>query len=154
MGLMNRAQEIVGAKTFKHSVTIEGDLILKKHSTLYAPVPGEPSLGTPHSHVFLILNNYDPLSTPTTYTVDISAQLPVGAKLIWVEMDFSSTIADREAGMLDASANYTFRGNCAVANGHAACAGFAPVSSTRTVTFYFDNASINAVYARMLWYWM
>ncbi len=115
------------------------------------PVAGEPSLGTAHPHSALILNNYDPLASGN-YTVDISAQVPVGTTRVWVEMDFSSTVADREGGMVNAASNYCFRGNVAVANGHVACAGYAPVSSTRTVTFYFDHSGINAVYARMLWY--
>ena len=44
------------------------------------PVPGEPSLGTPHPHEYQAINA---VTAPGTYTIDVSAQYPVGTTQIY-----------------------------------------------------------------------
>jgi hypothetical protein len=96
--LFARLQEIIGEKIFRHKVTFDGDVVFKKHITGYAPVPGEPSLGTLHYHpsqyAANVYTNTAPSAT-TFYTVTV-AGLPAGTKTIEISGYILGTAASDE----------------------------------------------------------
>jgi hypothetical protein len=148
--LYARLQEIIGEKIFRHKVTFDGDVVFKKHITAYAPVTGEPSLGTPHKHYATIINA-DPAVT-TVISVDISAHVPVGTT--WIEgcWYITSTTVGDWARMLNAAGTefydyvyYTSDGAIAF---HFSC----PVVN-RTIYYAVFNARVSNVTAIMTRYW-
>jgi hypothetical protein len=68
------------------------------------PVAGEPSWGTPHTHIEALVDAYDPAAT-TDYTVTV-ANVPTGTNGIggWCDV-LSATTAGRSLYIKDASAN-------------------------------------------------
>jgi hypothetical protein len=83
--LFARLQEIIGEKIFRDKVTFDKDVVFKKHITGYAPVPGEPSLGTWHDHYARLISNAAPVAGGY-YDVDASGHAPVGAKKVYIKI--------------------------------------------------------------------
>lgn len=76
-------EEIFGERIFRGVSNFFGDVVFKKHMTLYAPIPSEPSLGTPHPHVYTITTT-GAAAAGNYYEADFVAQVPAGTKEIVV----------------------------------------------------------------------
>lgn len=140
---------------YQHCDIYQGGLTNFNVGQYIQVVPGEPSLGTPRIHYARLLNNYNPGATPTNLTLDISAQVPVGTKMIYggFIQGYSPTLG-RTAGAVDASGNFWIKQIMNVANRDDAKAGLVPVDSSRQIRFYWDNADWDGVYFDMFTYWV
>jgi hypothetical protein len=93
MSLLNRAQQIIGAKEFTHAATFDANVVFKKdvvfnqHITGYAPVAGEPSLGTPHECSYA--SRYaawqvdTAANTAGVWSAPVTAPCPSGTKMVY-----------------------------------------------------------------------
>jgi hypothetical protein len=151
-GLYARLQEIIGEKIFRHKVTFDGDVVFKKHITAYAPVPGEPSLGTPHPHYATILN-VDPAST-AVQTLSLAAHLPVGAKMIALVMELTSTNAGDSVIITNAAGTAYYGVLMAQVNGqdnYGYC--LSPVDASLNIYWKVNNVRVTSVilYSEVYW---
>ncbi len=154
MGLLNRAQEIFGDKTFKGKVTIEGDLILKRHSTMYSPVASQPSSGE-RKEKFVVLTTTVP-GDDNVHTLDCSAYVPVGTKWVGGWMQISSALQGRELQVYDITGTNIYdkvRTQTATASAVAAGHWEAPLDSSRLLRYAVGgNATITGMTLDMTFY--
>jgi hypothetical protein len=155
MELMARLQEILGKKIFRDDVTVKGKLVAKNGMEVYAePVPSEGSWGTFHQHVYNLVTNYDPASTPTNLTVDCSSQVPVGTKGIFAVLFGMSATAGRSLQVASGGALGYIYIRSQVANIHITGSGYVPLTSSRTFVITADNADWSQVYCDMTGYFI
>jgi hypothetical protein len=118
-------------------------------------VAGEPSLGTPHPHYAVLVSNADPSGTGYT-SVDCSAQVPVGATMIYVVIQCQSTaVEDTLALYTDSTptpAQPPVIAITQVANKFVFASGMVRLSSTRTFV-YKGTAAMSQVYIYMYLCW-
>ena len=119
------------------------------------PVASEPSRGTMHPHYKRILDNYDPNSTPTNYSVSLAAEVPVGCKSIYggFILGYSPTV-NREWGAIN-SANGQYMIKCishTAGTANETAFGFVDLDASRNVAFLFNNADIIQIYFDMFYY--
>jgi hypothetical protein len=138
--LYARLQEIIGEKIFRHKVTFDGDVVFKKHITAYAPVPSEPSLGTPHPHIDLTLVT----AVPGNNNVQVTA-VPgwvVGTKTIEGEFGLVAT-ADVAILIYDTSGTYIIRRQYAQVAGVNSFGYFkAPIDSSGNLRWAVTNFAL------------
>jgi hypothetical protein len=118
--LYARLQEIIGEKIFRHKVTFDGDVVFKKHITAYAPVPGEPSLGTPHPTSdanrpgALIVDTST--NTAGTWSAAVTMTgVPAGAKAAWCFCSITKA-AGQPSLCVEAATGYTLSDITTTAN--------------------------------------
>jgi hypothetical protein len=92
------------------------------------PVAGEPSLGTPHPHLYVIQNG-GALSA-ATHDFDVSAQVPVGTKQIYVTCDAVSTAGGVKVSLQDTSGNEFSSCQSAGSNFHGNLGSFVALDSS------------------------
>lgn len=127
---------------------------LRRAGAFYAPVAGEPSLGTPHKHVATFLAAYDPSSTPTTVDVDCSTQVPTGTTAIQINMLWISPTVGRRVDIEDTSGNLFLPMFQAVANQYVHGSIIVTLDAALKYRILFENADINTVWSVMTLYWI
>ena len=152
--LYARLQEIIGEKIFRQKVTFDDGVVFNKASTGYAPVGGEPALGIPHPHSYQILNNYDPLGTPTTYDVDLSAQVPRNnSRLIYVYGYWAAATAGRNLSVQNTAGTQYGISFSEVANLNIGFSHYVRLGTDYTIRFVFSNADAVGAYCWMEFYY-
>lgn len=116
-----------------------------------SPVTGEPSLGTPHPHNKLLLDNFS--HAIGTHTIDVSAEVPAGAKAVSITYVATSPAAGGQieittiAGLIQvesiAGAASWFGGG-----------GIVLVDSVYTFNMVVKNQNLTAIYMWMTVYWI
>jgi len=119
------------------------------------PVSGEPSWGTFHPHFKEFVLNTDPAST-AVQTLDLSAEVPVGTKMVAVIVALRSSSDNSEAYVYNNSSGTQLWGyTSAPHNGqYAGGLEFAPVDSSRNVFWGVSTTTVNSLQWRMLGYWI
>ncbi|MBE3088023.1 MAG: hypothetical protein IMZ71_02755 [Chloroflexi bacterium] len=123
-------------------------------SGVVQPVAGEPSWGTLHPHKATIINAANHSGAGWT-TVDISAQVPVGTKVIYCRLQITSSVAGEYVIMADTSARagtFELVQYTQLANGAINLCGYLTLSPTYTFDWYASNAVLTVVDAIMQGY--
>lgn len=119
-----------------------------------APVPAEPSLGTLHPHNAVIINAANPGGAGWS-TVNISAEVPAGTKVIYCRLEIRASVAGEFVIMADTSARagaFELIQWTQLANGPIDIYGYLTLSPTRTFDWYASGVNLSVVDAIMQGY--
>jgi len=108
-----------------------------------SPVTGEPSLGTMHLHPGTILDT-DPAST-SVQTLDISAFVPVGTKLVRGWGTFVSATAGRTIQIVNAGATEVYAKSYSVAGATKDFSWEGAVDANRNIYWVVSNTDVSAL---------
>ena len=107
------------------------------------PVAGEPSCGTLHWHSAVIYNA--DVADTNWHSIDLSAQIPAGAKAVKCHYEFTST-GSHYIRFSNASAGTTYhQADCPIANGYATGQFDCPISSDLKLWWIGQSASIGTL---------
>jgi hypothetical protein len=143
-----------GAGAPQIDVTDASGLITANIGTIIEePVAAEPSGGAPHLHYARVVNGYDPAASPTQWSVDVSAPVPVGTKWLFLNIGFTSSAANDYVSAMDSGYTtfYVFQ-RSQVANQEIWIGGFYPLGTNRTIYMYANNARVVGVYVDIVPY--
>lgn len=118
-------------------------------------VASEPSLGNPHPHYKLLVNNASPGAGYAT--VDVSAEVPVGTKMIYVNVQHTTAAAGRRVTCYTDSTPTPARGPVnaitTVASVVATGSGLVILAADRTFV-YGTSGALAGLYIEMHEYWI
>jgi hypothetical protein len=128
-----------------------GKIKLLSPTDYYAPVSGEPSIGTPHEHHKVIYNSAS-LAANDNPTIDLSADVPTGVKVVfvWYWCYFGAggnTWLKNTAGTVKYA---KARQNGSV---HAGAQAFVTLDASRTFKFV-NEVAVSELDMEMTYYWL
>jgi len=109
-------------------------------NTYVQPVAGEPSLGTPHEHYYVISNGVD-LATGT-YQIDLSTQVPVGTKRVYVWFWCQYT-ATGTCSLRNTASTISYAAFSALLGTYGGAQGYVTLDANRCYNFVCNTAITN-----------
>ena len=116
-----------------------------------SPVTGEPSLGTMHPHNYQILNNAS--QAVGTLVVNVSAQVPVGAKAVFITYAATSPAAGGQIEIQTTGGLIQIESIAGAASWFGG-GGIVLVDSVYSFNMVVKNQNLTAIYMWMTVYWI
>jgi hypothetical protein len=120
-----------------------------------SPVAGEPSVGELHPHKAIVISGDNPSLSGWYGTINLAAEVPVGAKIIFCRLEYKTPTAGRWIVLADTSARagaFELVQYSQAANVYTDTHGFVTLSPTRTFDWYVSNPDIDSVTVQLQGY--
>ena len=118
-----------------------------------SPVAGEPSCGTLHTHEASLLSNYD-IADTNWHTVDLSAQIPVGATAAMFHYRVQSNSTHSLQFSTASAGTVYFSALVPIANGYATGQFSMPVTTSRTIYWKGEATAMLGFYLNIDGYYI